>query len=589
MNDINKLLQEALKRHQTGDLKVSETLYRKVIAEEPDNIDALFLLGTLRSQLKDYKEALLLLNRAIQIKPDQAEIHNNIGGVYKALGMFNDAAASYGKAMLLNPDYAEAHNNLGVVLTKQDKHDAAIASFKQAIQLRHDYADAYNNLGNVFRVKGNTNKAITCFNQAIKLKPDNADAYYNLGITFYTEGRYEEAAGSYNRAIEIDPDNAGVHNNLGVVLKSIGKTDEAIASFSKAIKLCADHVDAYYNLGNTLWDIKRHKDAIENYKTALKYDPAHTEARWNLAIALLLTGNYEQGWSEFEIRFQRKTPAPRLFKQPKWDGSFLGDKTILVYAEQGFGDTFQFARFLPMVKAKGGRVIFECQKNLSPLLKSCIGIDEIIEHTGSDELQIHFDTHIPLLSLPGLFHVNLNTLPSKVPYIFADPALTDAWRKRLNGDDTFKIGIVWAGNPRNVLYHSRTCPLTEFGVLNQIKDVTFFNLQKGHEASEIVDLPNNMKVVNHESALKSFSDTAALIANLDMVISTDNGVAHLVGALGKPMWVLTAYSPDWRWMMDREDSPWYPTARLFRQPEEGDWKTVMQRVANELKSVVNKG
>ncbi len=586
MDQIDEQLQEAIKCHQNGDLDKAEPIYMKMLEAQPDNLDALFLLGTLSFQKLDFGKAVSLLNKALVISPESAEIYNNLGNVYREQGITDKAIACYLNALTLKQDFAEAHNNLGVAWTNSGKFAAAGASFKKAVHICPEYSEAYNNLGNAYLEQGMFDQAVPCFQKAITVKLDYMEAHYNLGIAFYEQGRYDEAIARYEHAIELNPKYAEVYNNLGVVLNVKGRVEEAITNFERAVSIKPNHVDAYYNLGNAFWAIGKHDDAIKSYGKALEFDPDHTEARWNMALVLLLTGNYKKGWAEYEVRFDRKKPPPRNFEQPKWDGSPLEGKTILIHAEQGFGDTFQFARFLPLVKAKGGNVIFKCQKELSPLLKNCKGFDSIIESLDNGACPVKFDTHMPLLSLPGQLQIELDNLPAEIPYIFADPELENEWQTKLQHDNAFKVGIVWSGNQTFAYQIDRECSLADFEPLSQITGVALFSLQKGAGAGQALNPLDGMKIKNLDKDIKNFSDTAAIINNLDLVISVDTAVAHLAGALGKPVWALIPYAGDWRWMLDREDSPWYPGMRLFRQKTSGNWKTVISRVTGELEKLV---
>jgi hypothetical protein len=297
---------------------------------------------------------------------------------------------------------------------------------------------------------------------------------------------------------------------------------------------------------------------------------------------LLLTGNFKEGWPEYEWRLYSKDCTSHTFRQPLWDGTLLDGKSILVHAEQGFGDTIQFVRYLSMVQAKGGHVIFECQKNLFRLLKSCTGIDEIIEQRPARTPVAQFDIHVPLLSLPGIFGTSLNTIPSHIPYITVDSTLGTQWKKQLGHDNDFKIGIVWAGNPTHTYNDNRSCSLSDFAPLADIPDLIFYSLQKGPASAEVNDPPEGMKIINLEDSLIDFADTAAVIANLDLVISVDTAVVHLAGAIDKPVWTLHSYVPDWRWLLNRDDSPWYPGMHLFRQTQLNNWEGVFEQVKKAL-------
>ena len=425
--------------------------------------------------------------------------------------------------------------------------------------LNSDYAEAHNNLGTVLQEEGKFNEAVTCYRQTIKLKPDHAMAHCNLGTTLQELGEYEEAVLYCRQAISLNPKLANLHNNLGAILQKQERLEEALSS----------------------------------YDTAIKLNPDYAEAHMNRSFALLLTGNYKEGWPEYEWRLKTKAHRLRDFHKPVWDGSPLNGKSILVHAEQGFGDTIQFVRYLPMVQAQGGNVIFECRQNLIRLLKNCTGINKIIERTPTPSVQ--YDTHIPILSLPGIFGTTLDSIPSDIPYITIDPGLIEQWRMRFDHNKDFKVGIVWAGNLHNKKNHIRSCNLTNFAPLLETPGTSFYSLQKGPASAEVNNLPKGLEIITLDTELNDFADTAAAIANLDLVISVDTAVAHLAGAIGKPIWTLLHFSTDWRWLMDREDSPWYPRPnglagragmRLFRQTKHNDWTNVFEKVKQRLLNIM---
>ncbi len=303
----------------------------------------------------------------------------------------------------------------------------------------------------------------------------------------------------------------------------------------------------------------------------------------NRSFVLLLTKNFEEGLPEYEWRSRATNCTTHAFQQPGWDGTPLNGKSILVHAEQGFGDTIQFVRYLPMVQAKGGHMILECQNSLFHLLKNNAGVYDVIERTPDCKSLDHIDVHVPLLSLPGIFGTKLDTIPSVVPYIMVDPGLVKQWRTRLSHNDAYKVGIVWAGNPlHKYVYYKRSCSLADFAPLVDIPGLVFYSLQKGPASVEANDPPKGMNIINLVDELNDFTDTAAVIANLDLVISIDTSVAHLAGAIGKPVWNLLSFVPDWRWLLDRDDSPWYPGMRLFRQTQLNNWEGVFKQVKMAL-------
>lgn len=445
-------------------------------------------------------------------------------------------------------------------------------------------------LGTLKLQKSDLETARLLLEKAITLKPDHAAAYNNLGTVLKELGMPGEAVECQNKSISLQPDYAMAHSNLGNLLKDLGRFDEAEESCRRAISLKPDFADAHNNLGSTLQKQGRHKEAIMSYGKAIKYDPESIHAHINRSSALLLTENFKEGWPEYEWRLHTRDCDSGSFHQPQWDGSPLNGKTILVHTEQGFGDTIQFVRYLPMIKRQGAHVIFECQMHLIRLLENCEGIDKIIERRSRSN--VNFDTHIHLLSLPGMFSTEMDSIPSSIPYIGVNPVAAERWRIKLENSRDFKIGIVWAGSPTFRDYY-RSCSLNDFAILAEIPGITFYSLQKGPAANEISHPPEGMKIINLDKELTDFNETAAVMYNLDLIISTDTAVVHLAGAIGKPVWTLLHTSSDWRWFLNRDDCPWYPAPsaddlaelagmRLFRQSGFNDWKGVFERVREAL-------
>ncbi len=650
LKNYKNMLQEALKLHQTGNLTDASVLYKKILEEQPDNVDTISLLGTLNLQAGNLDAACLLLKKSIELKPDNAIAHNNLGSVFQSSGRFEEAITSYKHAITLKPDYDEAyynlgnafqavdqlenaianykqaiklnpndadihgnlanalrkskrpeealigykqaailmplneemHNNLGAALQELGKFDEAILCYQQAITLNQKFSKAHNNLGTALKKQHKLEEAIKHFNIAIELKPDYTDAHYNLGSSLHISERLDDAIAAYEKAIILKPDYAKAHYNLGNALKEQNKFEEALESYKRSIVIKPDYVRAYNNMGTILQDQCKIDEAAECYSRAIKLKPDYADAYLNKALTSLLNGNFTNGWQEYEWRYRTKNYVPRSFNQPMWDGKPLNDKTILIHTEQGFGDTIQFIRYLPMVQAQGGRVIFECHQNLICLLKRCAGFDKIIERKPSGKLSEDFDFNAPLLSLPGLFGTTLDSIPSDIPYITADTGLIDQWRIRLDDDNKFKIGIVWAGNPNHKKDHSRSCSLSDFASLAKIPELSFYSLQKEQASLEACKWPGGRKITKLDNDISNFADTAAIIANLDLVISVDTVVAHLAGAIGKPVWTLLPFVPDWRWLLNRTDSPWYPSMRLFRQTRPNDWTGVFKLVKQAL-------
>jgi tetratricopeptide (TPR) repeat protein len=613
---LEVLLHEALKLHKVGDLPSAIMFYNKIIEEHPDNAMVHYNLASALQGLGRTVDALASYRKATELKPDDAEAQYNLGNALREQGKIDKAIVSYKQAVLLKPDSAELHCNLGAALQESGKLDEAIVSYKQAISLNTNYAMAHCNLGSVLYETGKLNDAVTsyeraielkadfalahsnlgtalkdlckldeaveCYRKAISLKPDYAEAHNNLGTALLEQREFEEAAICHNRAIEIKPEYAEAYNNLGTVLQELSKLNEAVASYKKAIALKPDFADAHNNLGTALQSSGKLGEALTSYKQAIVLNPEFSLAHVNMSFVQLLTQNFKEGWQEHKWRLNIKGRSSTTSRQQMWDGKSLNDKAILVHTEQGFGDTIQFVRYLPMVKAHGGSVIIECQQSLYRLLRNCNGIDEIIEKTSAKTLSVQPYVHTHLLDLPGIFDTTLKSIPLHIPYITPDQILVDQWASRLNDDENFKIGIVWAGNPYHTRDRNRSCSLADFAKLADVSGLSFYSLQKGHVSIESDNPPTGMRIINLDNELNDFADTAAVIANLDLVITVDTAVAHLTGAIGKPVWTLLPFAPDWRWLLKRNDSPWYPSMRLFRQNQPGDWNRVFEKVKHGL-------
>jgi len=553
---------------------------KRAITLDPSNVDIHNNLGTVFYKQRKLDEAVKSYDRAIKLKPHEYRIYSNLASALKESGKLEEALISCNKAIDLNPHCAEAHNNLGTILQESGQFEKAIISYKKAIEIQPDNPELRSNLGSALKELNRLDEAAECCRHAIVLKSDYAEAYNNLGTILQEKSKHDEAVVNYKQAIKLKPDHARAHSNLGTALQERGNTEASVLYCRQAITLNPDCAELHNNLGAILQKQERIDEAITSYDRAIELDPDYAEAHMNRSFALLLTGNYKEGWMENEWRLRTKAHSLKKFHKPKWNGSPLNGKTILAHAEQGFGDTIQFVRYLPMVQALGGQVIFECHKSLHRLLRNYAGIDNIIEKAPESDLK--FDTHIPILSLPEVFGTTLDSIPSDTPYIMADSGLEKKWRIRFGNDNDFKIGIVWAGNADNKKDRIRSCTLVDFSPLLNIQGTAFFSLQKGPASVEADNIPGEMKIINLNNQLRDFADTAAVIANLDLIISVDTAVVHLAGALGKPVWTLLHFAPDWRWMLNRNDSPWYPSMRLFRQTQVNDWDGVFKQVKETL-------
>jgi tetratricopeptide (TPR) repeat protein len=481
-------------------------------------------------------------------------------------------------------DEAVMQNRQGIAFHNQDRLEEAMACYRQALRLQPENVDARSNLGVALQHQGRLDEALECYREALRLRPEHAIGYNNIGSVVQLQGKMEEAVRHYREALRLEPAYAEAQKNLGTALQNLGQAEEAIACYREAVRQQPNYAEAHKNLGNAYKDLGKVAKALTCYGDALRLQPDFAEAHAARALANLLAGNLAEAWPEYEWRWHCQAHGtPSLFAQPRWDGSSLHGRTILLFAEQGLGDVIQFIRYAPLVKARGGTVVFAAHRALGPLLKSAAGIDRLVIE--GEELP-PFDVQCALLSLPGVFRTTLATIPAQVPYLAADPGLTEQWRRELASIPGFKIGIAWQGAPGFPSDRLRSIPLRHFTALARVGGARFFSLQKQHGLEQIPELAGALPLVDLSNRLDEtagpFMDTAAVMRNLDLVITSDTAVAHLAGALAVPVWVILPFSADWRWFLNREDSPWYPTMRLFRQARAGDWDEVFQRVAQAL-------
>jgi tetratricopeptide (TPR) repeat protein len=440
--------------------------------------------------------------------------------------------------------------------------------------------DVLHLLGFIRYLKNDYDSSIIFIERALAINSSSAIAHNDLGTALLGKGRIDDAIISFKKALQINSFYSDAYTNLGVALCEKGIFDEALEYYRKALKFNPNHADACNNLGKVLLDKGQVRESIQYFQKAILLKPRFAQAHLHLSLALLLVGDFRNGWKEYQWRWGLEEHRTPDFKQPLWDGSDLRNKTILLYAEQGLGDTIHFIRYAPAVAERGGKTILECQRELASLMCRVEGVHEVIIR--GDRLP-SFDLHCPLLGLPLVFSTTIESIPAKVPYIKADTSLVEKWRGKIQSDKAAKkVGLVWAGAPVHKKDRYRSCSLETFAPLGEIEGVSFYSLQKGDAAKEAKNHPGGMKLTDHTDEINDFSDTAALIETLDLVISVDTSVAHLAGAMGKMTWTLLPFAPDWRWMLNREDSPWYPTIRLFRQPSSGDWDSVIAKVKDEL-------
>jgi tetratricopeptide (TPR) repeat protein len=598
--------------------------YRKAIALRPELGVAHNHLGVALQSVSRLEEAVAAFRTAVELLPQDARVHYNLACALEATRQWDAAIESYERAMAIDPRLAEGWHNLATARLSRGREDdaaAAVGALQQSLALRPNHAKTLANLACAFRRSGKFSDGIDAARRSLELKPDLVDGLTNLSFCLTDAGQLEEALSVARRGVEIAPREAEVHLALGYALKALDRLEESIAAHEKAIDLDPDNAEAFNNLAGAFHLVDRFDEAIAACRRAIELRPnqargysnlslllmesgdlsgatktcrdaiadGHEDGalKWNLAFLLLKLGQLEEGWVLNEFRHYGCKPyvPPRTFSEPRWDGSPLGSRTILLHAEQGIGDTIQFVRYAPMVAGRGGRVILDCPRALHQLLKGFAGVSELtcLSVPGAVQAAPLFDVECPLMSLPLVFGTTLETIPATVPYLFPDPERAARWKSRVGSlEQSLKVGIVWAGNPAHENDRRRSIAPSLLTPLARIANVRLFSLQMAARKGPAAGAPAvaaEMGMIDWTAELPDFADTAALLANLDLLISVDTAVAHIAGAMGKPVWLLIPPSSDWRWLTERTDTPWYPTMRLFRQRKMGDWPSVIDEVA----------
>jgi Tfp pilus assembly protein PilF len=615
----------AVEQHQTGNLRGAEELYRQILQASPEHAEAHHMLGVMAYQRGDLARAEASIRRAISLNPWAAACYSNLGMVLDALGQALEAADSYQWALRLQPEYAEAHYNLGNLLIHQGKAEQAEHHWREALRIRQDHPLFHYNLANLLYKQGHFGEAAAYYKEALRLKPDYAEAHCNLGNVLECQGRLDDAIDHWQQAIKAKPSLAEAYNNLGNAFLRQGQFDQAECHCRQALDLQSDLAEAWTIIGNVRKHEGQFDEALSFFEKALSLDPQHGESHLNRALLWLLLGDFENGWPEFEWRWQTRGYRRYTFAQPYWDGSSLGKRTLLILGEQGLGDTMQFVRFVSCLERNGGKVIVKCQSGLVPLIVESLGAERVVK----DAMPLPaFDVYTAFFSVPGVMEIRLTNVPANVPYLDAAPRLVNHWRKQLGkGQENtecgvrskesedkqishsalpvshssstphsalrtphYLVGIAWQGCPSYGFDRERSIPLQDFLPLAKIPGVKLVSLQKGPGMEQLRTEESNLQPAIDAPALDeesgAFMDSAAIMKSLDLVICSDTAIAHLAGGLGVPVWVALSFVPDWRWLLQREDCPWYPTMRLFRQKKYGCWDEVFERIAKELASRV---
>jgi tetratricopeptide (TPR) repeat protein len=544
--DVGQALGEALALQRQGQLREAEKIYGRVLKVAPDNFDALNLLGGLKLRQGQIGEAQRLLNAAVKANSRVAGAWCNLGQALHALKRVPEALECLDKARALAPD------DVGIL---------------------HQHANVLVSLGRL-------QEAFAALGQVVARAPNHAEARLTRGLVQAMLGHPDQALADFDAALIVAPGHPGVHYNRGVALLALARYAEAVEANDRALALAPQHAAAWLNRGKAQMQLNRCDDAIESYEKALAVRKDYADAQFNKALALLTSGDYRHGFADYEARWRRTGMPPQPSRgKPLWLGEYpLARKTVLLHAEQGLGDTIQFARYVPLIAAGGAKVILEVQPELASIMRRLDGAPAVVTR---GEKAPPFDVHCPLGSLPLALHTELAAVPAKIPYLSADDDKLAQWSARLDALPRPRIGICWAGNPGHDNDRNRSIGFSKLAPLFATP-ASFVSVQRDVRAEDATALAAERQVMHVGAELKDFDDTAAVLALCDLVISVDTAPAHLAGALGRPLWVLVPFAPDWRWTRADATTPWYPTARLFRQPAPGNWEDVITRVAQEL-------
>ena len=613
---MEPLFESAYAAHRDGRLDDAERGYRAALDSDPANVDALHLLGVLRHQLGQHAEAADLVGRAAHLRPQDAALqlnlgnalkalgqidgaierfrnaltlapafplaHYNLGNAYAAVGRHADAADAFQKSLRLQPDNASAHNNLGNALHALGHHEEAIASFQRALELHPGHAGAHNNLGMALNALGKSNEAVLQFREAISAQPRFVAAHFNLANTLDATGQHEQALVAFEAVLALEPQLPPALFGLGNTLAALGRHKEALLRFERVVGLDPKFALAWLSLGTTHHALGGHAAAVRAFDQALRLRPDLASAHMNRAVAWLTLGDFERGLPEYEWRLKAMAQRePQTL--PRWQGEPIEERTLFVHAEQGFGDTLQFARFVPIAAQRAARVVLEVQPQLVPILAPA-ALEWRVKLIAQGTPRPPADLQCPLLSLPLALGISRETIPARTPYLSVPPSYRRKWRGSLGGHAKRKIGLAWSGRIQQ--HENRTMPLAALEPLFALEGIDWIILQPDLSAAECATLESHARAGNihrFDQRIGDFADTAAIIERLDAVVSIDTSIAHLSGALRKPLWLMLPFAADWRWFVDEPRSPWYPGVHLVRQPQPGAWAEVVEKVARELR------
>lgn len=578
-------------RHlRAGEHLEAQLCCQRALQANPEYADALYLMGLVSAHAAQNDLAIEWFARAIR-QEVKLQYVVALGMALRNQGRFEEALKAFDKAVQLKPDAAELWKHLGHVLIGMNRRDEAALKFQHALALNPRDWEAAFNVGSLLFSLQRLNDALSSFDLCKQLQPNHGPALRKRALTLYSLERVEEALEDIKQAHVLDPHDAAICNDAGAFLQKLGRDDEAVTWFDRALRLQPDYPEASLGKASSLTRQHRFNEAVITYDALKALHPDNVKANWARSLLDLLMGNFDAGWVGREVRgnFPDLPLAHFKYPQPRWLGQEpIEGKTILVPVDEGLGDAIQFSRYIPMLAARGARVILVVQNVLCPLLSKVTGVSQSLPlsaATMSAATLPAFDLYCPISSLPLAFGTTLETIPS-APYLPGSAAaLLETWEARLGPRDRLRVGLAWSGNPNHDNDHNRSLPLRALTSILDL-DATFVSLQKDLRPDDGAALLEQTDIVDFADKLTDFAETAAVVSCLDLVITVDTSVAHLAGALGRPTWILLPYTPDYRWLLDRDDSPWYPSARLFRQSESRDYASVIDRVRTDLSAMI---
>jgi tetratricopeptide (TPR) repeat protein len=619
MKEIQKLMKE-------GKVKEAKVKLEEIVEYDQKNTEALHLLGIINAQTGNPKEGIKLLQKVIDIEPDKAETFCDLATVMQSMGNKNSAADYYKKAIDINPKMFQAHYNLGNINAERGKIEESINAYKKAIEINPKFSPAYNNLGNVLKAgrrvaealymyqhailvdpnyipaynnvglilqdQGKSDEAIQIFEKALAMNPNFLEVSINLANAYKSKRRYSDAIELYKKVVKNNPKYAYAYNNLGLTYQEMGKNELALYYYKQALKIAPEFADVLSNMGSLHQKMGKLTEALKYYEQAIEKRPNYSQALFNVSTIHFLKGEYEKAWKYHEARLgfpdavEREQRYLSVRKVPKWKGESLSGKTIFVYSEQGFGDSIQFSRYLPLLKSEKGasKVLFRPQSTLEELFRGS-DLDTEVLDPYLEKDKFVYDFYIPLLSLPYHFKTTTQNVPKTKRYLKAKSEKVEEYKGKYFRNEKFKIGIAWQGFWHHSGDLQRSISLKMFLPVF-LGSTQIYSLQKGPGEDQLLGLPDSYGAVELGKTFKDFFDTAAAIENLDLVIAVDTAVAHLAAALGKKTWILLPPIPDWRWRLEGSKSVWYDSVRLFRKKEEGSWKDLFEEVASALKEIL---